>query len=110
MTIEKPHPYPGGLTIQRHEHGTVIRITIDGELDLATTPELRRTCAHERVLDSELIVLDLTSVTFIDSSGLHALVDADEHLNGRLRIVAGEACLRVSTIAGIAGRLPLVDS
>jgi hypothetical protein len=34
MTIEKPHPYPGGLTIQRHEHGTLIRITIAGELDL----------------------------------------------------------------------------
>jgi anti-anti-sigma factor len=109
-SIKQPHAYPNGLAIQRHEHGTVVRITIHGELDLATAPHLRDSYARERAGDSGLIVLDLSGVTFIDSSGLHALLDAHEQFNGRLRIIASEPCLRMATIAGIADRLPLVGS
>jgi anti-sigma B factor antagonist len=50
---------------------TWIRAT--GELDIATTPQLRR---RLRGSEAQVVVLDLTELAFVDSSGVHAIVDA----------------------------------
>jgi anti-sigma B factor antagonist len=49
-------------------------ITLSGELDAFDAPELRRT--FETVLENEpeIVVLDLTAVTFLDSTVLGAIV------------------------------------
>jgi anti-sigma B factor antagonist len=61
-------------------------ITLSGELDAYNAPELRST--FERVLESEpaLVVLDLTAVTFLDSTVLGAIVG----LLRRVREARGE--------------------
>jgi anti-anti-sigma factor len=46
-----------------------------GELDIATAPELERTL-REAQPRADLVVLDLRELSFTDSSGLHAIVDA----------------------------------
>ena len=60
-------------------------VTLRGELDLATGPVLDRTI--ERALDeapeATSLVLDLTDVTFIDSSGVKTLIRARRQLRGR---------------------------
>jgi anti-anti-sigma factor len=48
---------------------------VHGELDIATAPELRRLLEGLR-LRHHAVVLDLAEVTFIDSTGLSALMDA----------------------------------
>jgi anti-sigma B factor antagonist len=55
-------------------------VLVAGELDQATLPELQR--ALDEVIDAESgdLLIDLSDCTFIDSSGLAALVSAGERM------------------------------
>jgi anti-sigma B factor antagonist len=63
-------------------------VHVAGELDIATTPQLERTL-HESQAQARLVVLDLRELAFIDSSGVHAVVNASIRARqaGRLLIV-----------------------
>jgi len=50
-------------------------VHVAGELDCATAPQLDRSL-REAELQTRLVVLDLREVPFMDSSGVHAIVDA----------------------------------
>ena len=50
-------------------------LVVHGELDIATAPELQRLLEGLR-RRQHAVVLDLAAVTFIDSTGLSALMDA----------------------------------
>jgi anti-anti-sigma factor len=53
----------------------VVRVVLDGELDMATAAAVRtRLC--ELHLANSSVALDLSGVTFIDCAGLQCLVDA----------------------------------
>jgi anti-sigma B factor antagonist len=49
-------------------------LAVAGEIDVATSPELRRELHQLADREPSRIVLDLSDVTFIDSSGLGVLV------------------------------------
>jgi anti-anti-sigma factor len=52
-------------------------LLVRGEIDAAGAPALRAALAELReVVGGDAVVLDLSEVTFMDSSGLAALVDA----------------------------------
>jgi anti-anti-sigma factor len=51
----------------------VARVHVGGELDIATAPRLERTLDASQ---ARLVVLDLRELSFIDSCGLHAIVNA----------------------------------
>jgi len=55
-------------------------LTTSGELDIRTAPELH--AALDRDIDGLPVIVDLTALTFIDSSGLHTLLR--NHQDGRL--------------------------
>jgi anti-sigma B factor antagonist len=60
-----------------------------GELDLATVPQLVR-ILRESQLKARLVVLDLRELEFLDSSGVHAIVNASiraRRLGGRLLLL-----------------------
>lgn len=57
---------PGGASI----------VVIAGELDLATSPQLLDIASRFEAR-SQPVVLDLSAVTFVDSSGVRALLDAE---------------------------------
>lgn len=95
--------------IDREQHGTTVRLVVAGELDIATAPEFRERCARELGNGAQLIVLDLSKVTFMDSSGLHALLGAHKNDSGRLRIIISPAVTRVIDISGVRGLLPIVQ-
>jgi anti-sigma B factor antagonist len=72
-------------------------ITLSGELDAFNAPDLRRT--FEEVLESEpaLVVLDLTAVTFLDSTVLGAIVGLLRRVRergGELRTVLPDTTAR----------------
>jgi anti-sigma B factor antagonist len=50
-------------------------VHVVGELDIATVPELARTL-RESQQRARLVVLDLRELSFIDCSGVHAIVNA----------------------------------
>lgn len=69
----------------------LIRVTLNGELDLATAPQLADALA--RVPEgAAIVILDLSELTFMDSSGLHVIVAAQARLaqaDCRLVLVPG---------------------
>lgn len=57
--------------------GTCVRVV--GELDIATAPELQKTLLDPELCPGPLVVVDLRPLTFIDSTGIGALVAARAH-------------------------------
>lgn len=73
---------------------------VAGELDLATAPQLERTL-RETQQQARLILLDLRELTFMDSAGVHTIVNASiaaRQLGRRLVLLRGRrastACSR----------------
>jgi anti-sigma B factor antagonist len=82
-------------------------VHVEGELDLATSPELEHELQDARV-GARLVVIDLRGVTFIDCSGLHALLAADVG-EARTILVTGHAVSRLLELAGVADQVSTVD-
>jgi anti-anti-sigma factor len=99
-----------GCRLERR--GTTRIVCVDGEIDLSTVSELRDAIGAAFDDDSETVVVDLSGVTFMDSTGLHALIDADRrsHAGGiRLVIVEGSALVHGPfRKAGLDAFLPFV--
>lgn len=69
------------LSTRQGRTGPVVEVA--GDLDMSTTPQLRDRL-HELVNSgARMVVVDLTSVGFLDSSGLGALVVAHKDLRER---------------------------
>jgi anti-sigma B factor antagonist len=71
VTIERA---PHSLLLKAEQDGDLLRICLKGDLDMRSAPRLERFL--ERLGDPRgwTIVLDLSEVTFVDSSGLTAMV------------------------------------
>jgi len=87
-----------------------VRVLARGELDLHTAGEVTAALAKAEAGDPGAVVLDLSGVTFIDSTGLRLIVAASvrSSQNGaRMSIVPSPAVDRVIDLCGIRGQLPL---
>jgi anti-anti-sigma factor len=94
--------------------GRSTRIAPCGELDIATTPELEQAIADATAESATEIVLDLRQLTFMDSTGLRALAQANTRADESgiaLSIWRGPRQIeRVLEISGLGALLPLVDA
>jgi anti-anti-sigma factor len=61
------------FVVEGDRAGAQVTLYVDGELDAATAPELLDAFAHHTSEPADRVWLDLSAVTFIDSSGLAAL-------------------------------------
>lgn len=89
--------------------GTTVRLTVSGELDVLTSPQLRDHLSAQLADQAEIVVLDLAEISFIDSTGLHALLDATAQDGARLRVIPNPALLRLLDITGLHDHLPIID-
>lgn len=82
--------------------GTVT-VTASGELDMTTAPDLIQVLREAiRRHGPSRVDLDLTGVTFMDSTGLQVLVAANTDVGGGLRITgASPAVRRLLQITGV---------
>ncbi|MGW7243395.1 STAS domain-containing protein [Streptomyces sp. NPDC054804] len=64
------------LNVQRHDRDTRALITLAGEIDLATAPQVSEVLAECLGDGIRSIDVDLTAVTFCDASGLNAFLTA----------------------------------
>ncbi len=85
---------------------------VKGEIDLSTAPVLEARLGELEHADA--LVLDLSDVTFIDSTGLRVILAADTQRREReqtLPIVAPDGpVLRLFQLTGVDVRLALFDS
>jgi anti-sigma B factor antagonist len=91
----------------------VVRVSPVGELDMSTTGELTAEIRQLWRSGFSRVILDLRGATFIDSSGLHAIVDehAAATADGRdFSIIPGPpAVQRIFEVTGMETRLPFLD-
>ena len=101
------------LSIRSERRGETHRVAPAGELDIATVELLGRELASVEETDAEMIVLDLSGLSFIDSTGLRLVLDINERCGGetnRLRVIAGSPAVdRLLDIVGLRERLPLIS-
>ncbi len=102
----------GQLEIVVHEQGTTITIELAGEWDLAGVPAVRPRIEHALSARPERVVLDLSRLAFMDSSGLHATIELAHRLaaqNIALAIVPGSPAIqRLFDITGLTERLVFI--
>jgi anti-anti-sigma factor len=100
----------GELRLTTERHGAAAVIHLAGELDIASAPQLIDTI---RTLEApcDCIVLDLSGLTFIDSTGLHLAVDQYKRAarDGFEFVMAGAHghVLRTLELSGLDVALPI---
>lgn len=108
MTDAHPH-----FAVEAVVSDGVLTVIPAGELDMAAAPELAAAIAGTGTEGEGAIVIDLRRVTFIDSSGLQALLSAHRDCLARgkeMRVVRGpENVHRLFEITGMGETLPFVD-
>ena len=101
----------GELALERKDQGLAV-ITISGEHDLSTAPNLRRRL-DALIEEGVATVVDLSPATFIDSSILSVILDgrrraADAKIGFAVaRSNGSDAVDRVLEVTGLRGELPV---
>ncbi len=106
-------PRKGLLEVSVNECDGDCVVAAVGELDLSTVELLEAALEEAEAGAASQILLDLSQLSFIDSSGLHMILkaharsDADSN---RLRIRRGPRRVqRVFELTGTDSRLPFID-
>lgn len=93
------------LTITSQRSHSVVTVCVEGELDLATEGDLVAGVIGELEASALDVVIDLTRVSFIDSSGLRALLLCQRAADERsrpLRLTPGTGAVkRLLAISGV---------
>jgi anti-sigma B factor antagonist len=101
----EPHPEFDLVRLEHDGHPVVV---VYGELDVLTAPRLHEGLEELIAEGARLVLVDLANVSFMDSTGLSALLVAHRHLSdadGELRLVAVPTNLaRTIEIAGLGER------
>ena len=105
---------PPEFRILTNESGSRVEVAIEGELDLATAPQLDAEFARVAALDElEQVIVDLRGLAFLDSTGLESIVKFDARVRGRgavLAVVRGpRAVERLFAVMQLDQRLRIVD-
>jgi anti-sigma B factor antagonist len=105
---------PEDFAIRAEDRDGRVYLTLRGELDLATAPELEQ-LVNTRVDEGREVVVDLRPLEFMDSSGIRVLVAAHTRAGRtgtKLYIVRPEpasAVAKIVEVSGLDGELNIVD-
>jgi anti-sigma B factor antagonist len=92
------------LFLEVARNGPAAVLSVKGELDAATAPDLAELCHSVHAAGARDVVIDLTDTSFLDSSGLRALIEAHRLFadGGHLQLVhASEPVRRLLEITGL---------
>jgi len=91
------------INIERRDDGVVVRV--GGELDMQSAPDLSDQLSQLLEAGEHHLVLDLTDLTLLDSSGLAALLGAHQSAQSRGASLVlrspNERIIRLVNIAGL---------
>lgn len=96
--------------IDLEEHDGWRRVAAHGEIDFATYDQVRHALDGICKDGAKLVELDLRGVTFLDSMGLRALIEALDTCKGHeaeLRIRTNPVVDRLLQLTGLLDQLPM---
>ena len=95
------------LAVSRQSVGGYPVVAVSGEVDVYSAPALKESLTELLQSGASTVVVDLSDVAFLDSTGLGALVEAraaTTEAGGSLPIVCShERILKLFTITGLDG-------
>jgi len=115
-TLAFPQPLDrrlGRAAVGLHVVGRRTVVRVDGEIDIATAPMLAG--AIDGALGGGAVELwiDLTPTSFMDSSGVHVLLEGQARaceLKRRLAVICPDRRIRrLFDVAGVSDRLPVYE-
>jgi anti-anti-sigma factor len=105
-----PRPPSGGFTVEPADDATSRTLTLTGELDTLSVPVLEAAIARYCTGEPRALTLDLSQLTFIDSSGLWTILAAMrwcERQGRAFSVLPGsEAVQQVFEVTGLIDVLP----
>jgi anti-anti-sigma factor len=102
-----------GLRIEVDERAGWVQVALIGEVDLDEAEQVSRALGDAMAASREGVVADLRPTTFLGSTGVRMLLEADAAARaaGRsLAVIAGEGpARRTLELVGLGARLRLID-
>lgn len=93
------------VTFERFEQGDHAGLAVSGDIDMHTAPALRQQIADLVAAGNDRILVDMSGVDFLDSTGLGALLGGLKEIrsgDGRLALVGvNERVMKVFTITAL---------
>lgn len=103
----------GELTLTSVREGDVHTVCLFGELDLATADAVADEIGRVQATDAPSIVIDLSGLTFMDSTGVRLMLNANARsradANRLTMLRGGVAVQRVLELCGVDRLLPFAD-
>jgi anti-sigma B factor antagonist len=98
------------LRVTEARDGSAVRLGLYGELDLSTRPQVEEALARAEEWTPATIEIDLSGLTFLDSTGVHMAIEAHERATavGRELVLlpASPLLQRIFELTGTEQRLP----
>lgn len=82
VTLDESGLGPQHFDVAVDWRGDVVVVTVSGELDLVTAPQLSESMELVREKSPAAVVVDLTHVSFLASAGMSLLASTHQQLNG----------------------------
>lgn len=103
----------GALSMRRAVEGDACVISLYGELDLASADSFELELRHAERGEAPGVVIDLSSLEFLDSTGLRAILNALRRMQERgkqMTLLRGPRQVhRVFELTGLDATLPFAD-
>ncbi|AYF77746.1 anti-sigma factor antagonist [Nocardia yunnanensis] len=108
--MHDPNPTPL-LTVHTHNVGDAMVVTATGEIDLNSVPVLERALRDILIKDPEtVVVVDLSTVSFLGSTGIAVLLTVAQSCRQPLRLVPSYPARRPLEVTGAAELFIMCDN
>ena len=105
---------PARFRVVARPERDIVRVCPFGEVDMDTVGQIREQLENATASGARHVVLDLRGVTFLDSTGLHLVLEADAASRAQgweFRLIGGPAGVqRVFDLTGARARLPFLTA
>jgi anti-sigma B factor antagonist len=107
MAPESPDLTGSPLEIETARNGDAVVVALSGDLDIAGIDALERVFLAAEETEIGRIVIDLTDLSFIDSTGLNTLLQFKRRQDGRLSFIPSrhDSVTRLLALTGTAEML-----
>lgn len=101
------------LELDSEDRNGYVSLALRGELDISSAPQVEDALARLEAGKPSLLVIDLRSLQFMDSTGLRTVVSADTRARDqgrRVAVVRGpDSVDRIFSVTRLDERLQIVD-